>query len=83
MNKREQRLLIGFAERSNFTENKVKHRINHVKIKTVSHYPVSVSFLFFLKIGQRNHQEGMLGNLGKTTEDRHRRKEQAIRVIGV
>ena len=37
--KREQRLLVVYAERSNFTESKVNLIKNHVKIKTVSHCP--------------------------------------------
>ena len=44
MIKREQRLLAGSAERSNFTESKVNLIKNHVKIKTVSHFPWLRSF---------------------------------------
>ena len=44
MIKREQRLLAGSAERSNFTESKVNLIKNHVKIKTVSHCPWLRSF---------------------------------------
>ena len=50
MIKREQRLLAGSAERSNFTESKVNLIKNHVKIKTVSHCPVAALFLFGLGI---------------------------------
>ena len=42
--KREQRLLVVYAERSNFTESKVNLIKNHVKIKTVSHCPWLRSF---------------------------------------
>ena len=44
MIKREQRLLADSAERSNFTESKVKSPINNVKTKTVSHCPWLRSF---------------------------------------
>ena len=53
MIKREQRLLAGSAERSNFTESKVNLIKNHVKIKTVSHCLVAAFFSFGLGIGRK------------------------------
>ena len=50
--KREQRLLVVYAERSNFTESKVNLIKNHVKIKTVSHCLVAAFFSLILGIGQ-------------------------------
>ena len=50
--KREQRLLVVYAERSNFTESKVKSPINHVKIKTVSHCPWLRSFRLAWGLGE-------------------------------
>ena len=54
--KREQRLLVVYAERSNFTESKVKSPINNVKIQIVSHTVVAF-FLFGLGIGRKEGKD--------------------------
>ena len=58
--KREQRLLVVYAERSNFTESKVKSPINHVKIKTVSHCPWLRSFCWAWGLGVKRARTGGL-----------------------
>ena len=60
MIKREQRLLAGSAERSNFTESKVNLIKNHVKIKTVSHCPWLRSFRLAWGLGVKRARTGGL-----------------------
>ena len=49
--KREQRLLVVYAERSNFTESKVKFPINNVKNQNSLSLPMAAFFLIGLGIG--------------------------------
>ena len=60
MIKRGQRLLVGFAERSNFTESKVDLTTDQT-LKTDSlSLPMAASFLFGLGIGRKYRKDEMI-----------------------
>ena len=55
--KREQRLLVVYAERSNFTESKVNPTTYNVKIQNSLSLPMAAFFSFALGIGRKEGKD--------------------------